>query len=42
MNSIYVKDPDGIEVEFNSWGPQWWSFPNDAVPISNEDLVLAE
>ena len=36
MNSIYVKDPDGIEVEFNSWAPAWRNWRNDAVARSNE------
>ena len=39
MNSIYVKDPDGIEVEFNSWSPAWRDWPADAVPVSNEDFA---
>ncbi len=32
MNSIYVHDPDGIEVEFNAWAPAWRDWPADAVP----------
>lgn len=36
MNSIYVKDPDGIEVEFNTWAPAWRDWRNDAVALSNE------
>ncbi|MBB1632478.1 VOC family protein [Cupriavidus sp. UME77] len=36
MNSVYVFDPDGIEVEFNSWSPQWRSWPNNHVAQSNE------
>lgn len=32
MNSIYVFDPDGIEVEFNSWSPEWRGWRNDHVP----------
>jgi catechol 2,3-dioxygenase-like lactoylglutathione lyase family enzyme len=32
MNSIYVFDPDGIEVEFNSWAPGWREWRNDHVP----------
>jgi hypothetical protein len=35
MNSIYVFDPDGIEVEFNSWAPAWKQWRNDHVPRSN-------
>lgn len=38
MNSIYVKDPDDIEVEFNSWSPAWRAWRNDCVPISSEAL----
>ncbi len=36
MNSIYVKDPDGIEVEFNTWAPSWRAWRNDHTPLSNE------
>lgn len=36
MNSIYVFDPDGIEVEFNSWAPAWRRWRNDHVPQTNE------
>ena len=35
MNSIYVFDPDGIEVEFNSWAPGWREWRNDHVPQTN-------
>jgi catechol 2,3-dioxygenase-like lactoylglutathione lyase family enzyme len=35
MNSIYVFDPDGIEVEFNSWAPSWRRWRNDHVPKTN-------
>lgn len=35
MNSIYVKDPDGIEVEFNAWAPAWRDWPANHVPRSN-------
>lgn len=42
MNSIYVKDPDNIEVEFNAWAPAWREWPADAVPVSNEDFIPAE
>jgi catechol 2,3-dioxygenase-like lactoylglutathione lyase family enzyme len=41
MNSVYVIDPDGIEVEFNSWSPAWRDWRNDHVPQSNE-LEAAE
>lgn len=34
MNSVYVIDPDGIEVEFNSWAPEWDNWRNDHVPVS--------
>lgn len=37
MDSIYVFDPDGIEVEFNAWAPAWRDWPNDAVPVSGAD-----
>lgn len=42
MNSIYVKDPDNIEVEFNAWAPAWRDWPANAVAVSNEDFVPAE
>lgn len=32
MNSIYVIDPDGVELEFNSWSPEWDNWPNNHVP----------
>lgn len=35
MNSVYVFDPDGIEVEFNSWSPEWRHWRNDHLPRSN-------
>jgi len=35
MNSIYVLDPDGIEVEFNAWAPAWRDWPSNCVPRSN-------
>lgn len=34
MNSVYVIDPDGIEVEFNSWAPEWRNWPATGVPRS--------
>jgi len=37
MNSVYVIDPDGIEVEFNAWAPAWRDWPNDGVPVSGAD-----
>lgn len=36
MNSIYVIDPDGIELEFNAWAPEWRNWPADATPRSNK------
>lgn len=36
MNSIYVFDPDGIEIEFNAWGASWRDFPANCIPRSNE------
>ncbi|VVO03693.1 VOC family protein [Pseudomonas fluorescens] len=39
MNSIYVKDPDNIEIEFNSWAPEWRDWPATAVPVSNADYA---
>lgn len=35
MNSVYVFDPDGIEVEFNTWSPAWRAWPNNHVAQSN-------
>ncbi|MBB1628340.1 VOC family protein [Achromobacter sp. UMC71] len=35
MNSIYVFDPDGNEVEFNSWSPEWRGWRNDHIAQSN-------
>jgi catechol 2,3-dioxygenase-like lactoylglutathione lyase family enzyme len=32
MNSVYVIDPDGVEVEFNSWSPEWDKWPNNHAP----------
>lgn len=29
MNSIYIHDPDGIEVEFNAWAESWDNWRND-------------
>jgi catechol 2,3-dioxygenase-like lactoylglutathione lyase family enzyme len=37
MSSVYVNDPSGIQVEFNTWLPGWEKWPNDAVPRSNDD-----
>jgi len=39
MNSIYVKDPDGIEVEFNAWAPAWRAWRNNHVARSNERVA---
>jgi catechol 2,3-dioxygenase-like lactoylglutathione lyase family enzyme len=36
MNSIYVFDPDGVEVEFNAWAPAWRDWPANAIPRSNK------
>ena len=35
MNSVYVFDPDGVEVEFNAWAPAWRDWPARHVPRSN-------
>lgn len=35
MNSVYVFDPDGIEVEFNAWAPAWRNWPANHVPRTN-------
>lgn len=32
MNSLYCFDPDGIEVEFNAWSPEWDDWRNDHTP----------
>lgn len=40
MDSIYVHDPDGIEIEFNSWAPAWRDWPADEKPASNSDYVV--
>lgn len=37
MNSIYVKDPDNIEIEFNAWAPTWREWPAAGVAVSNAD-----
>lgn len=39
MNSVYVFDPDGIEVEFNSWAPGWRDWRNDHIPQSNASIT---
>jgi catechol 2,3-dioxygenase-like lactoylglutathione lyase family enzyme len=39
MNSIYVFDPDGIEVEFNTWAPSWRDWRNDHVPQTNASIT---
>jgi catechol 2,3-dioxygenase-like lactoylglutathione lyase family enzyme len=39
MNSIYVFDPDGIEVEFNTWAPSWRDWRNDHVPQTNAPIT---
>ena len=39
MNSIYVFDPDGIEVEFNAWAPGWKNWRNDHIPRTNASLA---
>lgn len=36
MNSVYVFDPDGIEVEFNTWSPAWREWPNRHDAQSND------
>jgi hypothetical protein len=41
MNSVYVIDPDGIEVEFNSWAPEWGSWRNDHVAAAEPVLEHA-
>lgn len=40
MNSIYVHDPDGIEIEFNAWAPEWRNWPAHENPASNDDFVV--
>ncbi|MCI0148834.1 VOC family protein [Paraburkholderia sediminicola] len=40
MNSIYVHDPDGIEIEFNAWASAWRDWPANEIPASNDDLVV--
>lgn len=42
MNSVYVHDPDGIEVEFNSWAPSWRAWRNDHVARSNAETEAAD
>lgn len=37
MTSVYVSDPSGIQIEFNSWLPSWEAWPNDGVPQSNDE-----
>lgn len=32
MNSIYIHDPDGIEIEFNCWSADWDNWPNHHTP----------
>lgn len=32
MTSVYVFDPDGIEVEFNAWGRDWAEWTNQHTP----------
>ncbi|KAA0999143.1 VOC family protein [Paraburkholderia panacisoli] len=34
MDSVYFFDPDGIQIEFNAWMPEWRAWPNDAVARS--------
>jgi len=40
MNSIYVHDPDGLEIEFNAWAPAWRDWPADGVAVSNDSFVV--
>jgi catechol 2,3-dioxygenase-like lactoylglutathione lyase family enzyme len=35
MTSVYFSDPDGINIEFNSWLPAFESWPSDATPMSD-------
>lgn len=41
MNSIYVIDPDGIEIEFNSWAPAWRQWPANNVAKSRAEFQPA-
>jgi catechol 2,3-dioxygenase-like lactoylglutathione lyase family enzyme len=42
MNSIYFFDPDGIHIEFNTWTPDWRSWRNDHIPLTNESKAKPE
>jgi hypothetical protein len=35
MSSVYINDPSGIQIEFNSWLPGWEKWPNDAIAQSD-------
>jgi catechol 2,3-dioxygenase-like lactoylglutathione lyase family enzyme len=35
MSSVYIYDPSGIQIEFNSWLPGWEKWPNDAIAKSD-------
>lgn len=37
MSSVYVDDPSGIQVEFNSWLAGWAGWPNNSVARSDTD-----
>jgi catechol 2,3-dioxygenase-like lactoylglutathione lyase family enzyme len=39
MTSVYLSDPDGINLEFNAWLPAFGSWPNDAAPMSESAQV---
>ena len=40
MTSVYLTDPDGIELEFNAWLPAMeGAFSNDAVPLGEPAKV---
>ena len=36
MSSVYIADPSGNQIEFNTWLPGWEKWPNDAVPLANK------
>jgi catechol 2,3-dioxygenase-like lactoylglutathione lyase family enzyme len=35
MSSVYIHDPSGNQIEFNSWLQGWEKWPNDAVALAN-------
>lgn len=41
MNSIYIFDPDGIEIEFNAWSSAWRDWPAKDIAKPRNEFSVA-